>query len=323
MRLPNAIGRCRLLLLGSGLLHVLLALGHSACAALPSPDICWRNGVWKYYFSIVIVVRDEASYLPEWLEYHLIIGADHFFLYDNGSRDGPKARIEPYLRSGIVTYISWQGDGIQIRLYNDALARFGDTTFWMAFIDADEFLVPVSARHVPEFLRDHEQAAGIAVSWLAYSHSNQENRTKGLVIERFRAQIPGHRENHWSKVIVRPPRVVRMANVHRAVYTDAGPVLTTHNTPAEPNVWGILPEWQVFHDVVRINHYVFKSKEEFEKKRRRGGGVHGPNWRKWPEFDEAKEEESYEDKIMQPYVSLVKRRLRHRYGLAAHDTSLW
>jgi hypothetical protein len=323
MPLGNTIRQLRCLVLGSGLIHVFFALGHSGCREVPSFCINRGNQGWKYYFSIVIIVRDEASYLPEWLEYHLIIGADHFFLYDNGSRDNPRSWIGPYLRSGHVTYLSWLGDGIQVSLFNDALRRFGDATFWMAFMDADEFLLPIPPTQVPEFLRAHEGVAGITVSWLAYSHLNQTNRTKGLVIERFGRYIPDHRENHWAKLIVRPPLVVKLANVHRAVCTNANHILTTHDVPSEPNIYGILPKWQVFHDVIRINHYVFKSKEEFEKKRRRGGGVHGENWRKWSEFNQAIEAKSYHDGIMQSYVSLVKTRLRDRYGLSSSDTSLW
>jgi hypothetical protein len=90
----------------------------------------------------------------------------------------------------------------------------------MAFIDADEFLLPIPPTRVPAFLRAHERAAGITVSWLTYSHSNQTKRTKGLVIKRFPAHTRTHRENHWVKLILRPPLVVKLANVHRAVCDD-------------------------------------------------------------------------------------------------------
>ena len=37
----------------------------------------------KYYCSICAIFRDEGTYLKEWIEYHRIIGIDHFYLYNN------------------------------------------------------------------------------------------------------------------------------------------------------------------------------------------------------------------------------------------------
>jgi hypothetical protein len=33
-------------------------------------------------------VKDEARYIPEWIEFHLMQGFEHFILYDNNSTDG-------------------------------------------------------------------------------------------------------------------------------------------------------------------------------------------------------------------------------------------
>ena len=39
------------------------------------------------YFSICMNFKDEAIYLKDWVEYHLSIGVDHFYLYNNESSD--------------------------------------------------------------------------------------------------------------------------------------------------------------------------------------------------------------------------------------------
>ena len=40
-----------------------------------------------YNLTAIYWIKDEARYIPEWIEFHLIQGYDHFILYDNGSTD--------------------------------------------------------------------------------------------------------------------------------------------------------------------------------------------------------------------------------------------
>ena len=37
------------------------------------------------YLSVCAIYRNEAPYLAEWIEFHRLVGAERFFLYDNGS----------------------------------------------------------------------------------------------------------------------------------------------------------------------------------------------------------------------------------------------
>lgn len=43
----------------------------------------------RFNLTIATLVQNEARWLPEWLEYHLLpaIGVKHFYLYDDGSTD--------------------------------------------------------------------------------------------------------------------------------------------------------------------------------------------------------------------------------------------
>lgn len=61
-----------------------------------------------YSLTAVTLVQNEARWLPEWLEYHLLpaIAVDHFYVYDDdafgaGSTDGLAATLAPY--RGLVT----------------------------------------------------------------------------------------------------------------------------------------------------------------------------------------------------------------------------
>ena len=94
--------------------------------------------------SIAAILKNEGHYLKEWLDYHLLAGVDHFYLYDNDSPDNQAEVAKPYVEAGLVDYIPFPGDGVstQLRFYNDAIKRFRFQNRYLAFIDCDEFIYP-------------------------------------------------------------------------------------------------------------------------------------------------------------------------------------
>ena len=59
----------------------------------------------RYTLVMTAVLQNEASFLPEWLEYHLLrsVGFEHFYLYDDGSTDALATTVAPYVAEGLVT----------------------------------------------------------------------------------------------------------------------------------------------------------------------------------------------------------------------------
>ena len=47
-------------------------------------------------------IKDEARYIPEFIEFHLLQGFDHFIFYDNKSIDNLTEIIFPYIESGLA-----------------------------------------------------------------------------------------------------------------------------------------------------------------------------------------------------------------------------
>ena len=39
----------------------------------------------KHFLSVCAIFKNEGRFLKEWLDYYLLAGVDHFYLYDNGS----------------------------------------------------------------------------------------------------------------------------------------------------------------------------------------------------------------------------------------------
>ena len=62
------------------------------------------NYVFQYELSVVAIIRDEAIYMQEWLDYHILAGVDKFYIYDNGSKDNISEILQPYIDENIVEY---------------------------------------------------------------------------------------------------------------------------------------------------------------------------------------------------------------------------
>ena len=51
----------------------------------------------KYTVAVCAIFKNESVFLKEWLEYHLLIGVEHFYLYNNFSEDNYQDILAPYL----------------------------------------------------------------------------------------------------------------------------------------------------------------------------------------------------------------------------------
>jgi hypothetical protein len=260
------------------------------------------------YFSIAAIVKNETGYIAEWIEYHLLAGVEKFFIYDNESTDNLREFLEPYIRNGMVEYHFFPGKRRQVNVYNDAVRRYKYASFWLAFIDIDEFLVPVSTKNLPEFLRDFEDVPGIEVNQVLYGSGGHQKKTGGLVIERFKDHsFYNLHNNQGVKSIVNPRHVFYMQTAHTAEYFDGALSVDTHknkNTEASLNR-------PALHDKIRINHYGSKSFEEFTS-RIDLGRASSPGKLTAAEFYRRDRNEVKNDTIMDKFIPIIKERLRQR-----------
>jgi len=142
----------------------------------------------QYTFSICAIFKNEAKHLKEWIEYHLLIGVDHFFLYNVGSTDDYLKTLLPYIQKNIVTLINWYdwkkireeniyewSLGVQIPAYENALKLFAcNKTKWITFLDIHEFLVSPADDNICEILKQHEAYSGIILDCDCYDASRNK-----------------------------------------------------------------------------------------------------------------------------------------------------
>jgi hypothetical protein len=238
----------------------------------------------------------------------LLVGVQKFFIYDNESTDNLREFLEPYIKDGIVEYTFFPGKRQQVTVYNDALRRYKYTSFWLAFIDIDEFLVPVEMKTVTDFLRNFEDVPGIEINQVLYGSSGHKRKTDGLVMERFKDHSSFDLlQNRGVKSIINPRRIFYMATAHIAEYFNGEYSVDTHKNK---NMKGSL-ERPVLHDKIRHNHYACKSLEEFTE-RIDLGRASSPGKLSIDEFYKRDHNEIKDDMIMEKYIQLVKDKLTER-----------
>lgn len=228
------------------------------------------------YLAAHLTFRDEAPYLREWIEFHILAGIEHFYLYDNRSGDNPERILAPYIAEGLVTYVPWNAEGhphrresLEVRL--DFCRRFGHEAHWVAFLDADEFLFPTSADvSLRDVLRDYDAYPAVGVGWLMFGANGVQRMTSEPVISRFTRRRETPERAHF-KTIAKPSRIVAAPNPHYFLYLNGERAVTEDFRPIpEPNgssddTWAIGFIEHVSYERLRINHYPLKSYEEYNR----------------------------------------------------------
>lgn len=220
----------------------------------------------EYYLAVCAIAKNEGAYFKEWIDWHLSVGVEKFYIYDNGSDDNTAEVLKPYIEKGIVDYVSFPGYRMQLAAYDDCLARHRFDTRWIAFIDLDEFIVPVADSSVPEFLKKHEDAPAVEINWLIYGSGGAVEKNDRPVMERFRHHSKGdHKLNRHVKSIVNPRRVYSMIGCHEVARIN-GKAVDSHGNKIRKGFRDREPQ----QDVIKINHYAVRSREEFLEKQNRG-----------------------------------------------------
>lgn len=220
--------------------------------------------------------------LQEWIAFHLAVGVEHFVIVDSGSSDGSYAYLRELSRLGLVTLVRSSGDDHasgELFAYHSLLAACPKTLDLVAFIEVDEFLLPLEEGSTPDSSANAPPAnelrtwlggifsdsdvSALALNSACFGSSGERFRGDGLVIERFTQRSSRtFRYNRFYKSVVRPSRVSHFDNERHAVL-KTGRYVNSSGSPLQ--LVDGLPgaSRRVCWQGARINHYAVKSVEEF------------------------------------------------------------
>ena len=256
------------------------------------------KNLFPYDLAIVSIMKNAARYVKEWLDYHLLAGVNHFFIYDNESEDNFKEILQPYIDAGLVTYIFYPGKRRLMESYNDAIRNFKFFCRYMTFVDDDEFILPRGNRKisdvVDEVLSLHPDVEGVEMAWVCYGSSGHKTAdySRG-VLERFTHRVKNFPEA--TKTIVNPRRVSHMWSPHFAIYFQGCLGVRGKDLDASPGVDFTL------HDRIVMNHYHTKSLEEYIKRKSGTDAGFGDAWKnieKIFEETDSTSNEVFDDEIL-------------------------
>ena len=269
------------------------------------------------------MIKNEARYIREWVEFHSLLGVNRFIIFDNDSNDSPHLRLNESVAD--VQMVKWpparwadeenphkkdcEAYTTRTRLEQFAYAACQRAAFhvciqnernrsrWVAAVDIDEFFLPKydenGLHSLPDALARYEHLDGFFPNAFTYGTSGfqypiGENE---LIIETHLLRA-GMDEWGSMKEFVNPSRIITYGSVHRATHKDL--VQDTFH------FLRFIPKAQ---SMIRFNHYPYRSIEEMRHK-----GVKNMNEAIFPLIQRWNTVDVF-DPYMIPMVPLVRKRM--------------
>lgn len=145
------------------------------------------RGKAPVFASLCCIIRNEARYLEEWIEYSRMIGVEHFYLYDHGSSDETRQLMSGYIAADIVTLHQWDFPGYpQREAHSHCTHRYAHATAWLGLMDVDEFIVPARSSTIVPLLNYFEvEPVVLRLQAQMFGTSRHVERPSGLVVEHY------------------------------------------------------------------------------------------------------------------------------------------
>ncbi|WP_370598716.1 glycosyltransferase family 2 protein [Escherichia coli] len=221
--------------------------------------------------SIGAIFKNEYPFIIEWVAYHIILGIDEIYIADNISTDGSSELLYVLDQIGLIKRIEYptkKDTPPQMGAYREILSSI-DKNKWIAFIDADEFISPTNyedgLNKLSPLLNDPVIGA-ISLNWAVYGSSYSLIPDDRLVIERFNKRaVDVHPVNGHYKSIVRVSDVISTGPTPHAFTIKSDKKFVMPNQTLHENINGICK--LIDYSIIRLNHYVIKSKAEFINKK--------------------------------------------------------
>lgn len=237
-------------------------------------------------------MRNEGPFIVEWVCWYRMLGFE-VLVATNDCTDHSPELLDRLQEEGWLTHVRHrvpQGMNPKRSAYragrNHPLTERAD---WVLVCDVDEFLVLNTAETIQEFIGDGERdLLGMAFFWNCFGTGGRSRYEDGLVHRQFRRTGPSDgKANCAFKSMFRLPLDFAAWGDHTpyrfagrwgegdAVWVDAsGRELKKFSDP-EKHPIRQLPQRHISHAAAHMNHYILRSREDFEFKRGRPSATAG------------------------------------------------
>jgi hypothetical protein len=200
------------------------------------------------------------------VRFHLKAGVEHFYIYDNESKNPAHGVLQKAGLLENVTVTPFPGKNRLVPSYNHCLKHYGAYSHWISFLDMDEFIVAKTTKgNIPALLKDYEQYAALVINWQLFGSGHHLKRTHRPQMESYTLKaVEDFHVNRHIKSIVQPKYVKSAANAHHFLYKKGYFAVNENFQPVEGS------HADVSLNKAQINHYYCRSFEEYEEKVNRG-----------------------------------------------------
>jgi len=235
--------------------------------------------------SIISQFRDEAKYLKEWIEFHLLVGVDDFYLTNHLSADNYLEVLQPYINKGIVKITnllkdvnvgenSFKNEQILLNhsmpIINKHITE--SDSDWFIYLNVDEFLYPTKENNLKDILIKFDSNVGqIGVNWRLMGNSNYRLKDGELIIEKLTKckfkdskDIEFDPQRH-TKSLIRKESFIHLPSVHYGIIKENYLHVDALGNPKNIEPHKFITKIQVLDNLV-INHYTFRDLEYTETK---------------------------------------------------------
>ena len=232
-----------------------------------------------YYACMVTKAKHENLYVREFVEYYLNLGVEKFYFGDDNEENIENLSdvLDDYIKKGIVDveYI-YNRIFTHYEYFEYAFRAIKFRCKWFLFYDVDEYLEFTDKNMTLKSYLDmpvFDKCDAIRIHWVIYDDNNLVHYDKRPLRERFNHSLP----NNNNKFNLINKSIVRGKDLGLDVFTKSSgnhqpdsritaqcDALGNFETVAK----GILtsPKYKYCH----INHYYYKSTEEFGVKLLKG-----------------------------------------------------
>ena len=136
--------------------------------------------------AICAVAKQENDYIDDWIKYHLNLGINQIFLFDNNNSTYEK--VEKRIDYSVMPYVKIininDTDCRQLDRYNEFYRKYSKDFDWIICLDIDEFITLETYPDIPSFLSDpkFENFDQVELTWKNYGDGGLVERDMTIPI---------------------------------------------------------------------------------------------------------------------------------------------
>jgi GR25 family glycosyltransferase involved in LPS biosynthesis len=211
----------------------------------------------QYDVGVLAIFKNEEMIIEEWIEHYIWQGVEHFYMIDNGSTDGSKNKLIPYIDRGIITYYYLPEKHKQSDHYNYVYNnRSKKECKWLIICDIDEYIYNRQKRTIKDYLNalNYNDVGAILIHWTMFGSNGfikQPPNIRKSFIYGSKNNYDKNFNNHKSIINT---LYTNHLNIHDHIHTHSKNII---KYPSE----------------LKLNHYAIMSLEYFQKVKMKRGDV--------------------------------------------------